>query len=462
MLTELSIDGYLLSLTISFLEPSNLLFVFQFTSTHINLHLYKQQKPSYRNHLPEQSMESQSQLPLPQEANKGTTFFRTCFNGLNVLSGVGILSMPYAVSQGGWLSLILLFFIAILCWYTGLLLQRCMNEHLQVKTYPDIGELAFGCKGRAVVSILMYLELYLVAVEFLILEGDNLEKLFPNMGFKFAGFRIEGKQGFILLTALIILPTTWLRSLGILAYVSVGGVLASVFLVCCILWAGAVDGVGFHGRDQLLLNWEGLPTAMSLFAFCYCGHAVFPTLCNSMKDRSQFSKVLLVCFVTSTITYGSMAILGYLMYGAYSKSQVTLNLPITKINTKIAIYATLINPLTKYAFVITPIANAVEDTYPFCKRSLSILCRTVIVISTVVVALTIPFFGYVMAFIGGFLSVTLSMLLPCLCYLKINKTARRFGLELLIIMGIIVIGSFVGIVGTYTSVKQIVKHLLKS
>ncbi|TQD78258.1 hypothetical protein C1H46_036203 [Malus baccata] len=44
----------------------------------------------------------------------------------------------------------------------------------------------------------MYLELYLVAVEFLILEGDNLNQLFPSMGFNMAGFKVGGKQCFVL------------------------------------------------------------------------------------------------------------------------------------------------------------------------------------------------------------------------------------------------------------------------
>ncbi|XP_022775898.1 amino acid transporter AVT1I-like [Durio zibethinus] len=404
-------------------------------------------------------LESQNELPQPQQPSRGTSFLRTCFNGLNALSGVGILSIPYALAQGGWLSLLLLFLVAVLCWYTGLLLRRCMDMNPLIKTYPDIGEHAFGYKGRAIVSVFMYVELFLVAVEFLILEGDNLDKLFPNMGFKVAGLKIGGRQAFVLLTSLIVLPTTWLKSLGMLAYVSAGGVLASFILVICIFWVGAVDRVGFHESD-VLLNWRGMPTAISMFAFCYCGHSVFPTLCSSMKDRSQFSKVLLVCFITSTINYGSMAVLGYLIYGEHLKSQVTLNLPINKISTKIAIYATLINPLTKYAIVTAPIATAIEEYSLFCNsRSLSILIRTAIVISTLIVALTIPFFGYVMAFIGSFLSVTASMLLPCLCYLKINKDVQKFGLELVIIVAILVAGSFIGVVGTFTSIKQIVNHL---
>ena len=155
-----------------------------------------------------------------------------------------------------------------------------------------------------------------------------------------------------------------------------------------------------------------------------------------------------------------MAVLGYLMFGENVLSQVTLNLPTQKISSKIAIYTTLINPITKYAIIVSPIATAIEDTSLFHNsRPISLLIRTGLVISTVVVALLIPFFGYVMAFIGSFLSVSVSLLFPCLCYLKIYKAYLRFGSELMLIVAILVMGILVAVTGTYTSVKEIVKHL---
>lgn len=148
------------------------------------------------------------------------------------------------------------------------------------------------------------------------------------------------------------------------------------------------------------------------------------------------------------------------MYGETIKSQVTLNLPIGKMSSKIAVYTTLISPFTKYAIIITPIATAIEDRNLFREsRTMRLLIRTAIVISTVVVALIVPFFGYIMAFIGAFLSVAMSILLPCLCYLKIRKAWQSFGVELVLIVAILVMGSLVAVVGTYTSLKQIVRHL---
>nr|XP_016496296.1 PREDICTED: vacuolar amino acid transporter 1-like [Nicotiana tabacum] len=124
-----------------------------------------------------------------------------------------------------------------------------MSASQTINTYADIGQFAFGKKGKILISTFMYLELYLVAVEFLILEGDNFQKLFPNANIHIGDLKIGGKETFVMLVALIILPTTWLRSLGLLAYVSLGGVLASIVLVCVVFWIGAVDGVGFQEKD---------------------------------------------------------------------------------------------------------------------------------------------------------------------------------------------------------------------
>ncbi|PHT49014.1 hypothetical protein CQW23_13222 [Capsicum baccatum] len=403
-------------------------------------------------------IESQNQIPQILEPSKGTSFFRTCFNGINALSGIGIISVPYALSEGGWLCMMILFLVAIISCYTGLLLQKCMSVSPSIKTYPDIGEFAFGNKGRILISIFLYLELYFVAIEFLILEGDNLHKLFPNAKIHVGCLKIVGREFFVFLVAIIILPTTWLRSLGLLAYISAGGVLASVVLVCSVFWVGAVDGIGFEEKG-VIWRWNGLINAISMFTFCYCGHAVFPTICNSTKDRSQFPKVLSVCFILSTMTYGSMATMGYLMYGQNLMSQITLNLPTGKISSKIAIYTTLINPITKYALVISPIATAIEDKLPLrqSKFIASYFIRTFLVISTVIVALVVPFFGYVMTFTGALLGVTVSILLPCLCYLKIVKTPSY--LEVVFIGVILVFGSSVSISGTYISLKNIISHV---
>ncbi|KAI3452301.1 hypothetical protein Pfo_008966 [Paulownia fortunei] len=390
-----------------------------------------------------------------------TSFFKTCFNGLNALSGVGILSIPYAISSGGWLSLILFFLIAGCTFYTGLLIQRCMDMDPNIRSYPDIGDRAFGAKGRALVSIAMNIELYLVATGFLILEGDNLHNLFPNVEYELGGLVIGGRQSFIFIVGLIMLPTVWLDNMSILSYVSASGVIASFVLIGSIFWAGAFDGIGFHEKGTLL-NCNGIPTAVSLFAFCYCAHPVFPTLYTSMRNQKKFAKVLLVCFLICTMSYASMAILGYLMFGSKVQSQITLNLPTNNISSRVAIYTTLVNPLAKYALMVTPIVSALENRFlSHPNKGLSTLIRTGLVLSTIIVAVAIPFFGYLMSLVGAFLSVTASIILPCLCFLKISGIYQRFGPETISILCIVLIGILVLVVGTYTALQEIFEHLVR-
>lgn len=181
--------------------------------------------------------------------------------------------------------------MAIVTCYTGILLQWCLKSNPSIKTYTDVGSVAFGRKGCFIVSTFTYLELYLVPIGFLIMEGDNLHKLFPDVKVRVGAHEIGGKQFFVVIAGLIVLPSMWIKDLSKLSFVSACGLVSSLVILSSVFMVGAVDGVGFHGKGTMLFNLNGVPKALSLYAFCYGAHPVFPTLYSSMKDRSKFPKV---------------------------------------------------------------------------------------------------------------------------------------------------------------------------
>ena len=132
-----------------------------------------------------------------------------------------------------------------------------------------------------------------------------------------------------------------------------------------------------------------------------------------------------------------------------------------KFSSKVAIYTTLVNPIAKYALMVTPIVNATKCWFPnYCnKKPFTLFISTALVFSTVIVALAVPLFGYLMSLVGAVLSNTASIILPCACYLKISGTYKRFGFELVTIVSIILLGIVVTVFGTYSSILQIVGHL---
>ncbi|WCJ37405.1 Transmembrane amino acid transporter family protein [Euphorbia peplus] len=95
-----------------------------------------------------------------------------------------------------------------------------------LRSFSDIARRPFGEYGVIIINIITSLELYLVATGFLIVEGDNLHDLFPNMHLKVAGLSLRGTKTFIIISALVILPSLWLDDMRFLSYVGTG-VLAS-------------------------------------------------------------------------------------------------------------------------------------------------------------------------------------------------------------------------------------------
>ncbi|CAA0814445.1 Transmembrane amino acid transporter family protein [Striga hermonthica] len=272
-----------------------------------------------------------------------STFGQAVINGMNVICGVGLLSTPYAMKEGGWLGLCILMMFAVLSYYTGILLRSCLDSKPGLETYPDIGQAAFGTTGRILISA--------CCVEYIILEGDNLSSLFPNARLHIGLIELNSPHLFALITTLAVLPTVWLRDLSILSYISVGGVIASILVVVCLFWTGLVDNINMHAKGSTI-NLSSLPVAIGLYGFCYSGHAVIPNIYSSMEKPSQFPSVLLMSFGICTLMYAGAAAMGYIMFGETTQSQFTLNMPKDLTASKIAVWTTVVNPFTKYPFYI--------------------------------------------------------------------------------------------------------------
>ncbi|RHN81466.1 putative amino acid transporter, transmembrane domain-containing protein [Medicago truncatula] len=114
-----------------------------------------------------------------------------------------------------------------------------------------------------------------------------------------------------------------------------------------------------------------------------------------------------------------------------------------------------------YALTISPVAMSLEELIPanHAKSYLfSIFIRTGLVFSTLVIGLSVPFFGLVMSLIGSLLTMLVTLILPCVCYLRIlrGKVTR---IQAGLCITIIVVGVACSSVGTYSALAEIVKSL---
>ncbi|KAL3628659.1 hypothetical protein CASFOL_027705 [Castilleja foliolosa] len=286
--------------------------------------------------------------------------------------------------------------------------------------------------------------------------SDSLSAFFPNAQMGVLGFvHLDSYQICAIISTLVILPTVWLRNLSLLSYVSVGGVVSLVVVVLCLFWTGVASNVGFHPAGQAL-NFAKLPLTVGIYSFCYGSHSVFPNIYSSMDEPSRFPSILIISFVAAGVLYSGIAICGFSMFGEAIRPQFTLNLPTNSVATGIAGWAVAATPVTKFGLSITPVALAIEELLPEAQlrsHGVSILIRSSLVVSTLIVALTVPYFGSVMALIGSSLVVLVSVILPCVCYLRIHKE-RVTKLEIAICSSIIVVGVVGAVVGTYSAVTS--------
>ena len=99
----------------------------------------------------------------------------------------------------------------------------------------------------------------------------------------------------MVMTAGIFLPTTWLPDLGALSSIGLLGLMSSLGLTGCVLYEMMQNGMDF--AQTVPLNASTLPGSFGLLAFVFAGHAVFPSIYRSMKNKEEYPKMLNTTYI---------------------------------------------------------------------------------------------------------------------------------------------------------------------
>jgi vesicular inhibitory amino acid transporter len=111
-----------------------------------------------------------------------STLPQTIFNSVNVLIGVGLLSLPLGIKYAGWfIGLLLLCFSAASTAYTARILAKCLDVDPSLVTYADLAYISFGNQARIITSLLFCLELIGACVALVVLFADSLDALIPGL-----------------------------------------------------------------------------------------------------------------------------------------------------------------------------------------------------------------------------------------------------------------------------------------
>ncbi|OBZ88152.1 Vacuolar amino acid transporter 1 [Choanephora cucurbitarum] len=392
---------------------------------------------------------------------KKSSFLQSIFNSINILIGVGILSLPLGFKCSGWIiSLIVFCFCFGLTNYTAKLLAKCLDKDPNSRTYGDMGAMAFGVRGRVFISFLFLTELVTCSVALVVLLCDGIDSLFP------------GQNPFLIrVISFVILTPTLFIPIRHLSYTSLLGILSVFSLFAVIVY----DGLSKPNAPGSLHEMEptatlfpqadsNVPLSFGLIMAGFAGHAVFPTIYRDMKHPEEYKKMVNFTYIVTATVYLAVAACGYAMFGSSTMQEITQNLVLVpeynKVLNRMAVYLIALNPIAKYGLTLNPVVlswqmsllptleswtNKAKWRKPLVK-CIGILMTSVLIIT---LATLIPNFDKVMSLLGALFSFLISGIFPIFCYLKLFKLGFWERVMNVILVSIAIVMGTVGTVKSF-------------
>eukprot|EP00043_Microstomoeca_roanoka_P008276 m.79723 g.79723 ORF g.79723 m.79723 type:complete len:473 (+) comp14175_c0_seq3:91-1509(+) len=417
---------------------------------------------------------------LPGKRTGGTSFAETLTNFLKGNIGGGLLSLPFAFANGGYIGgTVCLLFIAIVCVHCMLLLVKikkhvCHVEQVGYLSYGQLTARTLGTFGLVTVNAALLVTQFGFCCVYIIFIAQHLQEFSDR--FSYQVYALILSPGIVLIT--------WIKSYKTIAPTSILANLCT-FYSCAVIFAYyfehlntrvpaepdcPLDDTSSTARCLFApqgVSWTGISNlpiffGNTIYAFEAIG-LVLP-MEDQMRNRRQFSTVVLIGMTIVVILCMGFGLGGYLLFGDAVQGSITLNLPNQALfsSVKIALCVALFQSIVVQYL---PAIDIIEEvTQPmlrsrFASKSARLIAqnalRTIITFGMIGLSIAIPHLGLIISLIGSLGSGLLALILPPLMHLIIFKKASLWSKAKDVF--IIVFGVVGSIAGTYVSLKELIK-----
>ena len=434
-----------------------------------------------------------------EEATKVSNL-STFWNIFNANQGVVILTMPFVVLCGGYLSLFATAIVAATSNYTSKKLIKCLYEKdpdtgvlvRMRESYEEIGEAFAGDFGKWMVYVAMIVEQLSYCTLLLILCGSILHNSFPDSGFD--------KTHWSMLAFVLVIPNAFMMNLSQVAWVSLVTVLVGqvVYIV--------VAAYSFYHASRWTVT-ETPPFEMGKFfigmgivVVSYSSQPYMPSIHGSMRHPRKYSTIMNATYFAITLVKIAFGLIGYLTFKGETQQVITNNLPhgIFKTSVNMGVLILALASFTFPAYTVFVIIDKMtlkrsrdwllrqikrmkemrrsdeddiedddedddddiaedktlieqeEDATEKPSHLKRAFVRLSLITMALAVAIAIPHFGLYMALVGSFTGMCLSFIFPCLFHMKLQQHEMK-KYEFFLDTAIITFGSVSAGVGMYYS-----------
>ncbi|VDN89136.1 unnamed protein product [Brugia pahangi] len=337
---------------------------------------------------------------------KGINWFMASMFILGDLVGGGVVAMPVAFAQTGFLLGVL--FMVIICAIfvtTGWLLADTWE--IMRKRWPEyrkhcrkpFSEMAL----RSMMTV--YSTLFGATVVYILLSSKIIQKFMNNFDLSFNFCLL------LIIVSISILPITFLKSPADFWWAILIAVLCTIITITMIFVGISLDFHDCYHEAHYSGTSIDAILGLGIFLFAFNGHQVFPTVQNDMRNPADFKKSVLVGFVFLVVAllYMPLSAYAFLIYGDSMANSVIDSVQTTWIR-YVADLSIAIHCILAIIITVNPINLQLEDTFDvpqkFCFKR--VLVRTSLLLTALFVGMSLPNFGSVMNLFG-------STAVPCTC-----------------------------------------------
>jgi amino acid permease len=262
-------------------------------------------------------------------ATPSNSAYLSMFLLLNTMIGSGILNQPFVFMQSGMVGALVMYLLATISTWYGLLLLTEAGMYVRVFEFADLARKAFGEKGDTLVDVNILLMTIGTELGYIIVVGETTTSLLDGWG---CTWQVCDQFWVTIITVIFfITPICLLRHYGHLAGLSIFSVLAIVLCLLLVAIGGPIENRKSIGNDITVINWLGMLSSFgSIVQSLQCSSANFQAYIST-KPKSRnietWSWVTGGAVLMGAGMLVTMGMMGYLVFGADTDGEILNNFP---------------------------------------------------------------------------------------------------------------------------------------
>jgi amino acid permease len=370
---------------------------------------------------------------LPNSADRTAKWWYSAFHNTTAIVGAGVLGLPFAMKYLMWPGGVV---VMCLSWATSLytLWQLCAMHELdghRFCRYHELGQYVFGPKlGFWMVLPCQLIMMVGLGIVYSVTGGNSLYRIYhlyyPGTPF--------GISLWILIFGICQIFLSLLPNFNSLSGISF------IAAVMSLGYSTIATGLTIHNGKQpgVVYNVDEFSTAdavlsgfnsLGIIAFAYGGHNVIleiqATLPSPPPTLKPYMRGVWVAYAIVSWCYFSVAFTGYWAYGNTVADNILFSLENPRGVIALASAMVLVHVFGSYQVYTVPVYDMIE--HAMLRKGVKInfpirfSYRTMYVIATTFVAITLPFFGDLLGFIGAIATGPTTFWIPPLMWIVLYK-----------------------------------------